>query len=375
VLEWTQAIALSREGRGKEEGGRVCGVRAMDVRTGEMTGHLTDVLVLATGGAGRLYSVSTNPEVATGDGIAMAYRAGAEITDMEFIQFHPTALRLPGVQPFLISEAMRGEGGFLVDASGLRFMPEYDARAELAPRDIVARAILERMQATGSDHVLLDMTQLGAEHLAARFPQIYRFCMEAGLDITREPIPVSPAAHYTMGGVRTNVWGETTAPGLYACGECACTGVHGANRLASNSLLETVVFAKRVVERTLASPETSAAPSLSLCELDTPEPGEAGPLTKAALQELMWREVGIVRDRESLARAKAVLSSWSFESLGMSGERSCRESQELADMLTCARLVTEAALTREESRGAHFRRDFPAPREEWRRHLMWRCEV
>ena len=290
---------------------------------------------------------------------------------MEFIQFHPTALRLPGVQPFLISEAMRGEGGLLIDTGGLRFMPEYDARAELAPRDIVARAILERMQATASDHVLLDMTQLGAEHVAARFPQIYRFCMEAGLDITREPIPVSPAAHYTMGGVRTNTWGETTAPGLYACGECACTGVHGANRLASNSLLETVVFAKRVVERTLTSPETSAASWQSLCELDTPEPGEAEPLTKAALRELMWREVGIVRDGESLARAKAVLSAWSFESLRMSGERSCRESQELADMLTCARLVTEAALMREESRGAHFRRDFPAPREEWRRHLVW----
>ncbi len=375
VLEWTQAIALSREGRGKEEGGRVCGVRAMDVRTGEVTDYASRFLVLATGGAGRLYAVSTNPEVATGDGIAMAYRAGAEITDMEFIQFHPTALRLPGVQPFLISEAMRGEGGVLLDVSGLRFMPEYDSRAELAPRDIVARAILERMQATVSDHVLLDMTRLGAEHVAARFPQIYRFCMEAGLDITREPIPVSPAAHYTMGGVRTNTWGETTLPGLYACGECACTGVHGANRLASNSLLETVVFAKRVIERTLASPETSAAPSPSLCELGVPEPGEAEPLTKTALQELMWRDVGIVRDGESLARVRAVLSAWSFESLRMSGGTSCRESQELADMLTCSRLVTEAALMREESRGAHFRRDFPAPREEWRRHLAWRRDA
>ncbi len=303
--------------------------------------------------------------------------------DMEFIQFHPTALRLPGVQPFLISEAMRGEGGVLIDTSGARFMPEYDSRAELAPRDIVARAILERMQATGSDHVLLDMTKLGAEHVAARFPQIYRFCIEAGLDITREPIPVSPAAHYTMGGVRTNVWGETKAPGLYACGECACTGVHGANRLASNSLLETVVFAKRVVERTLASPETSAAPSPELCELSTPELGEVEPLTKAALQELMWREVGIVRDGQSLGRAKAVLSAWQARACrtplarppqaerGAGGEGSSRESRELADMLTCARLVTEAAFTREESRGAHFRRDFPAPREEWRRHLMW----
>jgi L-aspartate oxidase len=377
VLEWTQAVEL------RLDGGRVRGVRAMDVRTGEMTDYASRFLVLATGGAGRLYSVSTNPDVATGDGIAMAYRAGAEITDMEFIQFHPTALRLPGVQPFLISEAMRGEGGVLVDTSGLRFMPDYDPRAELAPRDIVARAILERMQAMKSDHVLLDMTQLSAEHVAARFPQIYRFCMEAGLDITREPISVSPAAHYTMGGVRTNTWGETTLPGLYACGECACAGVHGANRLASNSLLETVVFARRVVERTLASPETSAAPSPGLCELSAPEPGEAEPLTKAALQELMWRDVGIVRDGESLARAKAVLSAWQARARrtplarppqaerGAGGEGPSRDSQELADMLTCARLVTEAALMREESRGAHFRRDVPAPREEWRRHLVW----
>ena len=220
------------------------------------------------------------------------------------------------MQPFLISEAMRGEGGvLLLDASGVRFMPEYDSRAELAPRDIVARAIVERMQATGSDHVLLDMTQLGSEHVAARFPQIYRFCLEAGLDITREPIPVSPAAHYTMGGVRTNTWGETTLPGLYACGECACTGVHGANRLASNSLLETVVFAKRVVQRTLESPETSAVPSQSLSELSEPEQGEAEPFTKPALQELMWQDVGIVRDRETLVRAKAVLSAWAARAL------------------------------------------------------------
>jgi L-aspartate oxidase len=381
VLEWTQAVELRLDGRGKEEGERVRGVRAMDVRTGEVTDYTSRFLVLATGGAGRLYSVSTNPEVATGDGIAIAYRAGAEITDMEFIQFHPTALRLPGVQPFLISEAMRGEGGVLLDTNGVRFMPEYDSRAELAPRDIVARAIVDRMQATGSDHVLLDMTQLGSEHVAARFPQIYRFCLEAGLDITREPIPVSPAAHYTMGGIRTNTWGETTLPGLYACGECACTGVHGANRLASNSLLETVVFAKRVVQRTLESPETSAAPSQALRELGEPEQGEAEPFTKPALQELMWRDVGIVRDRETLMRAKAVLSAWAARALtpgpspAAAGEGSTmsRESQELADLLTCARLVTEAALAREESRGAHFRRDYSSSREEWRHHLVWRC--
>jgi L-aspartate oxidase len=370
VLEWTQVVEL------RLDGGRVRGVRAMDVRTGGLTNYDCRFLVLATGGAGRLYSVSTNPEVATGDGIAMAYRAGAEITDMEFIQFHPTALRLPGVQPFLISEAMRGEGGVLIDASGLRFMPEYDSRAELAPRDIVARAIVERMQATAADHVLLDMTQLGSEHVAARFPQIHRFCLAAGLDITREPIPVSPAAHYTMGGIRTNTWGETTLPGLYACGECACTGAHGANRLASNSLLETVVFAKRAVQRTLESPETSATPSDELRPLSTPEPCEWPPdLSKRGLQELMWQDVGIVRDGNGLRRAKTVLSAWR-EVLRdgpphRSGVPSALKRVELSDMLTCARLVTEAALAREESRGAHFRRDFPAPREEWRHHLVW----
>jgi L-aspartate oxidase len=372
VVEWTQAVELRLAGRVKGEGGRVCGVRAMDVRMGEVTDYACRFLVLATGGAGRLYSVSTNPEVATGDGIVIAYRAGAEITDMEFIQFHPTALRLPGVQPFLISEAMRGEGGVLLDANGVRFMPEYDPRAELAPRDIVARAIVERMATRASDHVLLDMTQLGSEHVAARFPQIYRFCLEAGLDITREPIPVSPAAHYTMGGVRTNAWGETTVPGLYACGECACTGVHGANRLASNSLLETVVFARRVVQRTLESPETSAEPSPATCELSEPEQGEAEPLTRPALQDLMWQDVGIVRDREKLTRARAVLSAWQAR-LPLDERPSSRESQELADLLTCARLVTEAALAREESRGAHFRRDFPEQREDWRRHLVWQA--
>jgi len=370
VLEWTQAVSLLRDGDWRlESGSRVVGVHAMNVRTGETTDYAGRFVVLATGGAGRLYSVSTNPEVATGDGIAIAYRAGAEITDMEFIQFHPTALRLPGVQPFLISEAARGEGGLLIDTSGRRFMPEYDSRAELAPRDIVARAILERMQATGSDYVLLDLTHLEAGHVAARFPQIYRFCLEAGLDISKEPIPVSPAAHYTMGGIRTNVWGETTVLGLYACGECACTGVHGANRLASNSLLETVVFAKRVVERTVASPATRADVSAATqCVLSEPEPGEAPPLTKRALQELMWRDVGIVRDGEGLRRAKAVLSAWASRHLATSD----RESQELSDMLVCARLVTEAALVREESRGAHFRSDFPLQLEEWRRRLVWR---
>ena len=371
--------------RSQEQGARA--IRALNTRTGERTDYACRHLILATGGAGQMYEVSTNPEVATGDGIALAYRAGAEITDMEFVQFHPTALRMPGVQPFLISEAVRGEGGILRDAADRRFMPDYDERAELAPRDIVARAIRDRMLATDADHVWLDVTHLDPGRVTARFPQIYRFCRDHSLDITREPIPVAPAAHYTMGGIRTNTWGETTVRGLYAAGECACTGVHGANRLASNSLLETVVFARRVVQRTVESPETSAETTAEAMTLEhgtrnreqgptsppipvshSPFTAEVPPLTREALQSLMWRDAGIVRDRASLLRAASVLAAWEARLPAPVD----RPSQELADLLTNSRLVSEAALAREESRGAHYRTDFPEPRDEWRRHLVFR---
>jgi L-aspartate oxidase len=357
-------------GRAESEGGRkgALGVRALHTESGEVNEYSCRHLVLATGGAGQLFRVSTNPEVATGDGIALAYRAGAEVMDMEFFQFHPTALRLPGVQAFLISEAVRGEGGVLRDVSGERFMPEYHPKAELAPRDIVARAILDRMHRTKADHVLLDVTHLDPRLVLSRFPQIYRFCKDAGLDITAEPIPVSPAAHYTMGGIRTNTWGETTIPGLYACGECACTGVHGANRLASNSLLETVVFAKRVVRRTVDSPDTATPETPDAVDLSEPVRGDCPPLDREAIQSLMWQDVGIVRDASSMSRAKSTLSAW-HASLGPPRDRA---SQEVADLLVCGRLVTEAALLREESRGAHYRTDFPQPREEWRRHIVFR---
>jgi len=374
VLEFTLAteIVLPNVPAGAQHAAplhrAVAGVRALDERSGRTTGYACRHLVLATGGAGQLYRVSTNPEVATGNGIALAYRAGAEVMDMEFFQFHPTALRLPGVQPFLISEAVRGEGGVLLDSDGVRFMPEYDERGELAPRDIVARAILERMQRTGVDHVYLDVTHLPSALVIARFPQIYRFCLDHGLDITRQRIPVSPAAHYTMGGIRTNVWGETNIAGLYACGECACTGVHGANRLASNSLLETVIFAKRVVHRTLEAPGAAAEPTADAIDLSPAVSGETAPPSREALQALMWENVGIVRSGDGLARAKAVLSAWQA-SLPAPTDR---PSHELADLVVCGRLVTEAALLREESRGAHFRSDFPQPREEWRRHIVFR---
>jgi L-aspartate oxidase len=201
------------------EGGIATGLLAIDTRTNSVERFDARAVVLATGGCGQLFRVSTNPEVATGDGVALAYRAGAEVQDMEFIQFHPTALRLPGVPIFLITEAVRGEGGVLKNASGERFMPRYHDLAELAPRDVVARAIVNEMTQTGADRVYLDITHLPATKITARFPQIYKYCKDHGLDMTREAIPVSPAAHYIMGGVRTNTWGETTLPGLYACGE------------------------------------------------------------------------------------------------------------------------------------------------------------
>jgi len=352
------------------EGDSVRGIRALDSRTHGREEFGCRFLILATGGCGHLYKVSTNPDVATADGVALAYRAGAEITDMEFIQFHPTALRMPGAPAFLISEAVRGEGGVLCTVEGRAFMSEYHPQKDLAPRDVVARAIVEEMKRGGHDHVYLDVTHLPPEKVSARFPQIYRFCLDHGLDITKEPIPVSPAAHYMMGGVRTNTWGETSLRGLYACGEVACTGVHGANRLASNSLLETVVFTKRAIDRTLNGEGPDPLPPSDTLSL--PEPPTATHtvplLNKTDLQALMWDCVGILRSKEWLTRARDALAVNQGE-LPVPDDR---PSHELANLLLAGRLVTEAALIREESRGAHYRTDFPQPSESWRRHIVFR---
>jgi L-aspartate oxidase len=398
IMEHSQALELV------VEDGAVRGVRALDSRANTVEEFRCRFLILATGGCGQLFRVSTNPPVATADGVALGYRAGAEVMDMEFMQFHPTALRLPGVPVFLISEAVRGEGGKLVNSEGKQFMPDYDERGELAPRDIVARAIVSEMARTESDKVFLDVTHLSPGRLAARFPQIMHHCSSHGLDITKEPIPVSPAAHYMMGGVRTNAWGETNIENLFACGEAACTGVHGANRLASNSLLETVVFAKRVIERTLSGESRAAVPhpeAVALRPSDstdvrsgiyhpTSEPGESAqappprigaparglmfaeqPLSLANLQSLMWEKVGMVRDGAGLAEAVITLSMW---------ERSAptaldRPSRELGNLLLAGRLMAEAALQRQESRGAHFRTDFPHPSDAWRRHIVFRRDA
>jgi len=352
--------------------GVVQGVRALDSRTGAVEEFRSGAVILASGGGGRFYKFTTNPDTATADGVALAYDAGAEITDMEFFQFHPTALRLPGVTPFLISEAVRGEGGILRNIEGRQFMYDYAAEGDLAPRDVVARGILTEMNKAGSDRVFLDVTHLPSRRVTARFPHIYRFCLVNGLDITETPIPVAPAAHYMMGGVKTNVWGETNIAGLFACGETASTGVHGANRLASNSLLEVVVFAKRILERKkegVKPPDVSKRECFSLRDRRRRKAsGKVPRPSLLALQSLMWDNVGMVRSKEGLAEAASVLASWQ-RAIDKPADRPFRE---LANIILAGRLVTEAALIREESRGAHFRSDFPAPSDTWLKHIVFR---
>ena len=350
---------------------KVKGIKTLDCNTGAIEEYECRFIILATGGAGRLFKYTTNSDVATGDGNALAFQAGAEVIDMEFFQFHPTAIRLPGVPPFLISEAVRGEGGVLRDIEGYRFMPDYTPEADLAPRDVVARSIIHQMIKTGSARVFLDVTHIPSRKVTTRFPQIYRFCLDHGLDITKSSIPVAPAAHYFMGGVKVNVWGETSIDGLFAAGETACTGVHGANRLASNSLLEVVVFGRRIVERTLKSKKTSSnipkstkVEYYSLSQRNTPKNIPQANLPN--LQALMWDKVGIIRNGKNLAKVADILYNWQH-SLQKPTDR---PSFELKNMILNARLIAEAALLREESRGAHFRTDFPKSSPDWQKHIV-----
>ena len=354
--------------------GSVQGVTALDLHSGTVEKFSCRFMILATGGVGRLFKITTNPDIATGDGVALAYWAGAEIVDMEFFQFHPTALRLPGVPLFLVSEAVRGEGGILRNSNGERFMLKYSPKSDLAPRDVVARGIVAEMKATGADRVYLDVTHLPARLLSARFPHIYQYCLEHGLDITTNLIPVVPAAHYMMGGVRTNYWGETSIAGLFASGEVACTGVHGANRLASNSLLEVLVFGKRIVERTKKGEVSTAAAAredvYTIKERDTLPPTYPH-LSLTALQSLLWDKVGIVRSREGLTEAVHILAAWEK----VLKPPTDRPSYELANMVLVGRLMAEGALLREESRGAHYRSDFPYPSDAWLKHIIFRKRV
>jgi L-aspartate oxidase len=343
--------------------GRCIGVRYLDPILRAPRDVFANAVILCTGGAGQLFLHTTNPPVATGDGMAMAYFAGAEMADMEFVQFHPTALSVEGAPRFLLSEAMRGEGGVLRNAAGERFMERYDERLELAPRDIVSRSIVAEMRRTGSRTVFLDMTALDAEFLRDRFPKIHATCAAFGLDIAKDQLPVSPASHYCMGGVRTDLWGRTTVPGLYAAGEVSCTGVHGANRLASNSLLEGLVFGARAGEAAAADSPKSEVPRLKsgIDPVGTRDSGLRTQLSTAVrkrVKRVMWERVGILRDAVSLRRAIAEFEQISRSNLSVSSR----------NFVTLALLVSRAALWREESRGGHFRTDFPDQREEFRLH-------
>jgi L-aspartate oxidase len=294
--------------------------------------------------------------------------------DMEFIQFHPTALFREGAPQFLLSEAMRGEGGMLRNIHGLRFMDSYHPARELAPRDVVTRAIHTEMALTGSSHVYLDITHLNADYIMKRFPRIYTTCKNFGIDITREPIPVSPAAHYIMGGVRTDLWGATTVPGLFAAGETACTGVHGANRLASNSLLEGLVYgeraglgAARYAKKQAAGnkPSSRALPRSTSFDITmSVMPPQDIAEVRTALRKLMWEKVGIVRSKKDLSAALRQLRQWGRL---LKKPRFDRDVLELKNMVTASTLITHSALLREGSVGAHFRKDFPAKGKNWRK--------
>jgi L-aspartate oxidase len=337
----------------------VTGVQVLDADG--MQFIAADAVILASGGAGQLYRHTTNPAVTTGDGVAAAFRAGAELADVEFYQFHPTALAVPG--SFLISEAVRGEGAVLIDAHGERFMHKIHPLAELAPRDVVARGIQRTMIEQGGQPVLLDATALGSEFLAQRFPSITKACRSYGLNWGKEPIPVTPAAHYWMGGIATDTFGRTSVPGLFAVGEVACTGAHGANRLASNSLLESIVFAYRAVEA-IGQDWPADAPRVRweqagpLVGLELKEPDHtatAQVVDRVELQTLMWDNVGLARTKSELETALAQLHSWR----PADPAHRLFPDWEDANLLLLARTVTEAALAREESRGGHYRLDFP----------------
>ena len=331
--------------------------------------------ILATGGAGQIYRETTNPEVATGDGLAMAYRAGAELRDLEFVQFHPTVLYIAGSSRNLITEAMRGEGAHLVDRHGRRFMPEYDERAELAPRDVVSRAIVSQMEKTRQPNVYLDLTHLDPQRVRTRFPGIAAMCQEFGLDITRDRIPVRPGAHYMMGGVTVDLDGCTTLPRLWAAGEVASTGLHGANRLASNSLSEAMIYgahaAQRASEEAAKFNDTFLALPLENSRVESS--GEALDVIdiRNSLKSLMWRACGVRRDAEGLTEAVEHVDQWCRYVLPRQFANPI--GWELQNMLTVASLIIEAASLRTETRGGHVRTDFPDQDDErWACHITFR---
>ncbi len=355
--------------------GRCVGALTLNLDDGGLTLNVAMVTILATGGAGQVFGRTTNPLVATGDGMAMAYRAGAAIRDLEFVQFHPTGLAVPGQETVqLITEALRGEGAYLRNAAGERFMTGYDARGELASRDVVVRAMMNEMRNEGSEHVYLDATHLEAAWLQERFPRVTAGLAQHGLDLATQLVPVAPVCHYFVGGVVTDVWGRTTVPGLYATGEVASTGVHGANRLASNSLLEGLVYSDRVV-RDLDRYVGRLGEDVRRLRFDLPEAtgiaqGSDAAAARRRLTDIMANKVGVLRRRDDLGAALAELGGMTTElQFGDMGEA----EYELLNMLTLGTQIAKCALLREESRGVHLRDDFPAVDDaQWRRHITLR---
>src|SRR5512147_2167476 len=346
----------------RDEQPRCYGIYALDIDRQRVETLPARAVVLATGGAGKVYRYTTNPDTATGDGIAMAWRAGCRIGNMEFIQFHPTCLYHPQERSFLITEALRGEGGQLKLPDGTRFMPAHDERAELAPRDIVARAIDFEMKKHGLDNVLLDATHLGEAFLKEHFPTIYARCLKLGIDIARQPIPVVPAAHYTCGGVVTDLQGRTDVPGLYAVGETTYTGLHGANRLASNSLLECVVLGRSCAENILErpAPQLPTLPAWDESQVENADEQVVIAHNWDELRLLMWNYVGIVRTTKRLERALHRIKLLKSEIDDYYANfRVNRDLLELRNLVDCAELIVRSALMRHESRGLHYSRDFP----------------
>jgi L-aspartate oxidase len=352
--------------------GQCCGAYVLRGRDkNEEIAIQAKLVILATGGLGRIYERTTNPPVSTGDGIAVAFRAGAEIMDMEFIQFHPTTLQLSKERGFLLSESMRGEGGILRNINGERFMSNYHKMEEMAPRDIVCRAIVAEMSKTKSDFVYLDLTHFKPDYLKARFPKVYAKCLEYNLDMTKDMIPVEPSAHYLMGGVRTDLYGKTSLTRLFACGEVACTGVHGANRLASNSLLEGIVFGARC----------GLSAVKYIMDKDYPDFAIESPFNKATdidsgdikrstdiMRKELWKDVGIVRCGRSLTRAKEIFKDLMRNTQSIYKDWS---SLELRNMVVVGDIIIESALLRTESRGGHYRTDFPDKDDtRWLKHTI-----
>ncbi|UZQ85600.1 L-aspartate oxidase [Thermoclostridium stercorarium] len=356
IFERTFAIDIVTEAR------KCIGLIAYEEDSKSFKLFLAGAVVCAAGGYGQLYNYTTNPQVTTGDGVALAYRAGCRVMNPEFVQFHPTVLYHPEDRSFLITEAVRGEGAILLNIRGERFMPAYHPMAELAPRDVVSRAIFQELQKTGSTHVYLDISHKDPEYVKNRFPTIYKTCLRYGIDITKDRIPVAPAAHYSMGGIKTDEWGRTGIEGFYACGEAACNGIHGANRLASNSLLEGLVFGRRIateltgqiLNRTL---KEARIPD-NLCHIrKSNEPVKNAGALKSRLRTLMTEKVGIIRNGENLQEALNQVLEMKAEIEGKA--YTTVEHWELVNMLTLSELVIRAALMRRESRGAHYRSDYP----------------